>query len=75
MPNQIKQSQDSRVWEYLQTNGSITQLDAIIDLGVYRLASRIYNLKQMGVNISSKTINVENRFGETCHVSEYRLGL
>ena len=34
-------TQNERILEYMRTEGSITQLDALKELGVMRLASRI----------------------------------
>lgn len=39
--------QTERVLDYMRRHGSITTLDAILDLGVLRLASRISELKKM----------------------------
>jgi hypothetical protein len=54
--------------------GSITQFEALSELGVMRLASRISNLKKQGYTIDSKFITVRNRYGEECRVKQYRLG-
>ena len=66
-------TQNERILEYLNKHGSITPIDAMIDLGVMRLASRISDLKNMGYRIESKMITVKNRFGEECKVAEYKL--
>ena len=62
------------VLDYMRRFGSITQHDALLDLGVARLASRISELKKDGYNIKSEMITVKNRFGENCYVKRYRLG-
>ena len=66
--------QTERVLDYIRTFGSITQLEAMNILGVYRLASRISELKKQGYNITGETVAVKNRFGEKCHVKRYREG-
>jgi hypothetical protein len=53
--------------------GGITQLEALRDLGVMRLASRISDLRKAGHDIKSETITVKNKFEEECHVSRYSL--
>ena len=68
-----KITQSQRVLEYILQFGSITQLDALSDLGVMRLASRISDLRGQGYNIVSKSEAVKNRFGETCHIKRYSL--
>lgn len=66
-------TQCERVLDYMNTFGSITQLDALKDLGVMRLASRISDLKKQGYSIESKSEAVKNRFEETCYIKRYSL--
>ena len=68
-----KQTQAQRVLNYIETFGAITQLEALKDLGVMRLASRISDLKKQGLPIVSETITVKNRFEEDCYIKQYRL--
>lgn len=68
-----KKSQEQKVLQYIKQRGSITTLDAVMDLGVHRLSARIYDLRQMGHNIVSEKVEVKNRFGEKCIVASYRL--
>ena len=69
-----KPTQAQRVLEYIKEFGSITQLEALRDLGVMRLASRISDLRRMGVAIESEIVTVSNRYGEKCRIKAYRLG-
>ena len=69
-----KATQAERILEYIEEFGSITQMDALRDLGVMRLASRISDLKKKGVPIKSDVEAVKNRYGETCHIKRYSLG-
>ena len=69
-----KPTQNQRIIEYIEQFGSITQLDALRDLGVMRLASRISDLRRNGVKIVSTTEAVENRYGEKCHIKRYSFG-
>ena len=68
-----KPTQNERILEYMEEFGSITQLDALKDLGVMRLASRISDLKRLGYPIVSEIETVTNRFGEKCHIKRYRM--
>lgn len=68
-----KATQASRILDYMNTFGSITQLEALKDLGVMRLASRISDLKKQGHPIHSETITVKNRFDEDCYIKRYSL--
>jgi hypothetical protein len=67
-----KVKQTERVLSYMEEVGSITQLDALRDLGVMRLASRIADLKRMGYPIEAKTESVKTRYGNT-NIKRYSL--
>ena len=71
--NNSNPTQAQRVLEYIESFGSITQLEALNDLGVMRLASRISDLKKQGVPIKSDVQTVNNRFGEKCYIKRYSL--
>ena len=66
-----KVTQSQRVLDYIREFGSITQLEALKELGVMRLASRISDLKKDGYNIKSKPEAVLNRYGEKCYIKRY----
>lgn len=66
-------TQADRVLDYMTGEGSITQIEALRELGVMRLASRIADLRKQGFDIVSKTVPVMNRYGEVCHVKSYSL--
>lgn len=65
-------TQCERVIAYMQQHGSITQMEAM-QIGVFRLASRICDIKKRGHRIMTETVKVENRYGESCRVKRYRL--
>lgn len=68
-----KPTQNQRILDYIEEFGSITQLDALNDLGVMRLASRISDLRRLGHPIVSTVEAVENRYGEKCRIKRYSL--
>lgn len=68
-----KATQNQRVINYMREYGSITQLQAMSDLGVMRLASRISDLRRSGYPITSRTESVKNRYGEVCHIKAYSI--
>lgn len=68
-----KPTQNQRILKYMNDFGSITQYEAMQDLGVMRLASRISDLRRLGYPITSTMEPVRNRYGEKCHVKRYRL--
>lgn len=68
-----KTTQAQRVLDYIDEFGSITQIEALKDLGVMRLASRISDLKKQGYPIKGDVVAVKNRYGENCYVKRYSL--
>jgi hypothetical protein len=45
------------------------------ELGIYRLASRINDLRKVGHKINTKKVEVVNRWGESSYIAEYSLVL
>lgn len=65
-------TQEDRILDYLDRHPEgLTQFEAIKDLGILRLASRISDLKREGHKITSERVKVRNRYGEDCYVSRY----
>lgn len=71
---ETKPTQNQRILAYINDFGSITQMDALNDLGVMRLASRISDLRSQGYPITSTVESVKNRYGEKCHIKRYSFG-
>lgn len=69
-----KPTQNERILDYIAEFGSITQLEAIRDLGVMRLASRICDLRKKGYNIVGVRETVKNRYGENSPIKRYMMG-
>ena len=67
----VRPTQSNRVDQYIRQFGSITQLEALRDLGVMRLASRISEMRKNGMDVKDRWIDVKNRYGETCQVKQY----
>jgi hypothetical protein len=57
--------------DYLDTYGGITPLEAMRDLGIMRLASRIAEMKKSGLNIKSEMVSVATRNGGRTHIARY----
>lgn len=66
-------SQNGRIIDYLTRHGSITQLDAMRDLGIMRLGARVFDLKERGYNIQTVMVEDLNRFGEQTRYARYYL--
>ena len=69
-----KPTQNERILVYLHKYGSINPLEAMRDLGIYRLASRISDMRRLGYDIVDEWMPVKNRWGEKSRVKKYRLG-
>ena len=64
-------TQAERVLDWLQSGKTITTLDAFKELGITRIAARVFELKEQGVLVKKRMLKVINRYDETCHVAEY----
>ena len=65
--------QTERVLRYMEEHSTITPLQAQNELGVMRLAARIWDLRHAGHNIVQRSVNGKNRYGEATSFAEYRL--
>lgn len=65
--------QCERVLTRLRHGGEIDAMTALNALGIFRLASRINELRKDGYPIQRRMKEVSNRWGETCHVAVYSL--
>lgn len=66
-------TQCERVLKYMQDFGTINPMQAIADLGVYRLGARVYDLKKREYKIRRRMVTAKNRYGEPVRFAEYRL--
>lgn len=66
-------TQCERVLRHIQDYGSITSAEAIQEYGIYRLASRISDLKKLGVPISKEMVSGKNRYGERTSYARYSI--
>mgnify|MGYP006339825799 CR=1 FL=1 len=65
-------SQCDRLLSRLE-RGPVDPMVALNELGIYRLAARVFDLNEAGHSIIKQTVSVTNRFGESCRVASYRL--
>ena len=66
-------TQNERIMRHLQDYGSITQLEAISEYGIMRLASRVSDLRQMGHPIRREMVTGTNRYNEKTYYARYSL--
>lgn len=68
-----KMTQAERIEQYMRDFGSITPIDAMVDLGVMRLAFRICDLRKAGLRIVKTIEKSKNRYGEVTHYARYSI--
>lgn len=66
-------TQTEELYAYLQNNDGITQMSALRNLGIMRLASRISDLRRQGVGIKKEMVKVRAKNGRTAMVARYSL--
>tara|TARA_Y100000361_G_scaffold81679_1_gene72249 strand:+ start:415 stop:618 length:204 start_codon:yes stop_codon:yes gene_type:complete len=66
-------TQNKRLLTYLEQGNKINPLKAWQELGIYRLASRICDLRKDGIEVKDEWLEVPNRFGEFVRVKQYYL--
>lgn len=66
-------TQKERLLEHLQNFGKVNPLQSWTQLGIYRLAAVVHLLRQDGEPITTKMVEVRNRWGDIVTVAEYEL--
>lgn len=64
-------TQCQKVLKRIEDHGSITTMDAF-HMGITRLASRIHDLRKMGIEIISETVYSKNQDGDNVHYAKYK---
>ena len=72
MEREQRMTQTAMVLQYLDDYGSVTAWEAMRDLGIMRLASRIHEIRKSGIAIDGKVIKTRNRYGKKIHYTIYR---
>lgn len=66
-------TQCEKILRHMEDYGSISSLEAVNEYGIMRLASRISDLKRMGIPIHKETVKGKNRYGEATSYARYSL--
>lgn len=66
-------NQKQRIEKYINEFGSITPMDAFMDLGITKLATRISEMIRDGMLIEKKSVNAKNRFGKPVTYMSYSI--
>ena len=69
--NEMKTTQKQRLKKHLDSGQSINRLSALLDLGIFELASRIGELEKDTYPIDKDRTTITNRFGEKVSVMVY----
>lgn len=69
----MKITQCERIIRHLNDFGTITSREAMLDYGIYRLASRIADLKKQGYKFDVTFESNKNRYGERTSYAVYRI--
>ena len=69
----MKITQCQRILRHLDDFGTITSREAMLEYGIYRLASRISDLKKQGYKFDVTFESKKNRYGEPTSYAVYRL--
>lgn len=68
-----KVNQRMKIIEYMRSNGGITSLEAVENLRILRLASRIHELVKLGYDIDRETVYKRKEDGSVIHYTKYTL--
>ena len=70
-----KATQCQRILRLMEEMGWITPMDAIVEIGCYKLSTRVGELSRAGFKIQKEVVHGRNRFGEPTHYMRYRLAV
>ena len=62
-----------RILDHMKKHGSITSMEAFHEYGITRLASRIFDLRELGYDIATLMMDGENKYGEAVKYAKYVL--
>lgn len=65
-------TQKQMVLDYIKQFGSISTYEAFVDLGITRLAARIWDIKEDGQEFDIDWVTKTNRFGDLVKFKRYR---
>lgn len=69
----MKKNQKQRILDYINETGSITALEAVRELGVLQLSSRLVELERDGIVFHKEQESALNRFGERVYYTRYSI--
>ena len=73
MRNEKLSPAEAKIIDYIKTHGSITALQAALDLRCMSLPQRIFDLRKKGWIIPGETKHYKDESGENVHYVRYTL--
>lgn len=64
-------TQRQRIVRYIKDYGSITAYEAVVELGILQLSSRLGELEKQGYEFERKRLTRTNRYGEKITFMQY----
>lgn len=64
-------NQRNQIMQYMKDFGRISTLDAFRDLGITRLASRIHEIRESGVEVEDEWVHSVNRYHKPVKYKSY----
>ena len=64
-------NQKQLILQYIDDFGSISPMEAFVDLGITKLSTRIGEIIRDGESISKHTEHSKNRYGKRVHYTRY----
>ena len=69
----MKETQHDRIINYLKAFGNITPMEAFMDLGITKLATRVSEMRRLGFEFDQEMEESTNRYGEIVRYMRYSL--
>lgn len=66
-------TQCDKIMRHIEEYGSITTMEAVMEYGIMRLASRVTELKAQGIPIVAEIVPGRNRYGEKIYYAKYKI--
>jgi hypothetical protein len=66
-------NQREQIIKYLNDFGSISDYEAVVDLGILQFGARLKELREQGYRFSSEWVKKNNRYGKPVRFKRYRL--
>lgn len=73
MAKEKKPTQCELILKYIHDFGSISTWQAMMDLGIGRLASRVHDMKNQGYVFTKERVYTKNRYGRQTYYDKYKL--